>query len=189
MAKINFEDKEDVKLSSLPRKNKVIATDINEIKQSVNDLYDEKQDLIEEGETTEYYRGDKTFQTLDKTAVGLGNVDNTSDANKPISTATQTALDLITDINWLGDYNNGYTYAVGDGVMFNGASFRMIAFIGAAGYTPSAYPANWLQITEYYNIIQDTTPQLGGDLDLNGNDINGTGNVDVTGNVIIFSDL
>ncbi len=26
--------------------------------------------------------------------VGLGNVDNTSDANKPISTATQTALDL-----------------------------------------------------------------------------------------------
>lgn len=30
--------------------------------------------------------------TLSKAAVGLGNVDNTSDANKPISTATQTAL-------------------------------------------------------------------------------------------------
>ena len=30
--------------------------------------------------------------TLDKSDVGLGNVDNTSDANKPISTATQTAL-------------------------------------------------------------------------------------------------
>lgn len=184
MAKINFEDKEDVKLSSLPRKNKIIATDINEIKQSVNDLYDEKEDVIEEGTENQYYRGDKTFQTLNKSAVGLGNVDNTNDLDKPISTATQTALDLITDINWLGDYNNGYTYAVGDGVMFNGASFRMIAFIGAAGYTPSAYPANWLQITEYYNIIQDTTPQLGGNLDLNGNDINGTGNVDVTGNVI-----
>ena len=28
------------------------------------------------------------------TQVGLGNVDNTSDANKPVSTATQTALDL-----------------------------------------------------------------------------------------------
>lgn len=28
-----------------------------------------------------------------RTAVGLGNVDNTSDANKPISTATQSALD------------------------------------------------------------------------------------------------
>jgi predicted secreted acid phosphatase len=31
---------------------------------------------------------------LVKSDVGLGNVDNTSDANKPISTATQTALDL-----------------------------------------------------------------------------------------------
>lgn len=31
--------------------------------------------------------------TLTKSDVGLGNVDNTSDANKPVSTATQTALD------------------------------------------------------------------------------------------------
>src|SRR5574344_2265415 len=35
--------------------------------------------------------------TLTKTDVGLGNVDNTSDANKPISTATQAALDLKVD--------------------------------------------------------------------------------------------
>lgn len=40
-----------------------------------------------------YLRGDATWQTLDKTTVGLGNVDNTSDANKPVSTAQQTALD------------------------------------------------------------------------------------------------
>jgi hypothetical protein len=32
--------------------------------------------------------------TLDSSDVGLGNVDNTSDANKPVSTAQQTALDL-----------------------------------------------------------------------------------------------
>lgn len=32
--------------------------------------------------------------TLTKADIGLGNVDNTSDANKPISTAAQTALDL-----------------------------------------------------------------------------------------------
>ena len=31
--------------------------------------------------------------TIDKSTLGLGNVDNTSDADKPISTATQTALD------------------------------------------------------------------------------------------------
>ncbi len=34
---------------------------------------------------------------LTKTDVGLSNVDNTSDANKPISTATQAALDLKAD--------------------------------------------------------------------------------------------
>lgn len=47
------------------------------------------------------YRGDRgktaydhSQVTHDKTLVGLGNVDNTSDANKPVSTATQTALNL-----------------------------------------------------------------------------------------------
>ena len=35
-----------------------------------------------------------SLSELSATQVGLGNVDNTSDANKPVSTATQTALDL-----------------------------------------------------------------------------------------------
>ncbi len=35
--------------------------------------------------------------TFDKSLVGLGNVDNTSDTNKPVSSATQTALDLKFD--------------------------------------------------------------------------------------------
>jgi len=47
--------------------------------------------------SADYYRGDKTFATLNKAAVGLGNVDNTSDANKPVSTAQQTALDAKTN--------------------------------------------------------------------------------------------
>jgi hypothetical protein len=47
--------------------------------------------------SADYYRGDKTFATLNKTAVALGNVDNTSDANKPVSTAQQTALDAKTN--------------------------------------------------------------------------------------------
>jgi len=47
--------------------------------------------------SADYYRGDKTFATLNKAAVGLGNVDNTSDLNKPVSTATQTALDAKTN--------------------------------------------------------------------------------------------
>lgn len=51
-----------------------------------------KEPLITGGTTAQYRRGDKSWQTLDKSAVGLSAVDNTSDANKPISTATATAL-------------------------------------------------------------------------------------------------
>ena len=38
--------------------------------------------------------GDPSWLTLSKSKVGLSNVDNTTDAGKPVSTATQTALDL-----------------------------------------------------------------------------------------------
>jgi hypothetical protein len=44
--------------------------------------------------------------SVTKTQVGLGNVDNTSDANKPISTATQAALD--------GKANTSHSHAVAD---------------------------------------------------------------------------
>jgi hypothetical protein len=54
-----------------------------------------KEPTITAGTTSQYWRGDKSFQTLDKSAVGLSNVDNTSDLNKPVSTATQNALNEI----------------------------------------------------------------------------------------------
>lgn len=62
-----------------------------------------KEPTINAGTTSQYWRGDKSWQTLDKTAVGLANVDNTSDANKPVSTATQTALDNTVKLT--GDQN------------------------------------------------------------------------------------
>jgi hypothetical protein len=50
------------------------------------------------GTAAQYYRGDKTWQTLNAAAVGLANVNNTSDANKPVSTAQATALALKADL-------------------------------------------------------------------------------------------
>lgn len=52
-----------------------------------------KENTLPTGTTSQYLRGDKTMQALNAGAVGLGNVNNTSDAAKPISTATQSALD------------------------------------------------------------------------------------------------
>lgn len=51
-----------------------------------------KENAISAGNTSQYFRGDKSWQLLSKTVVGLANVDNTSDLMKPISTITQTAL-------------------------------------------------------------------------------------------------
>ena len=44
--------------------------------------------------------------TFDNADVGLGNVDNTSDVNKPVSTAQQTALDLKVDDTEITNIDN-----------------------------------------------------------------------------------
>lgn len=54
-----------------------------------------KEPMITAGTAAQYWRGDKSWVTLDKTAVGLGNVDNTSDANKPVSTAQAAANAVV----------------------------------------------------------------------------------------------
>ncbi len=53
--------------------------------------------------------------TLSKSDVGLANVDNTSDANKPISTATQTALDTKISVSKavISGNHGGATVAAG----------------------------------------------------------------------------
>lgn len=51
-----------------------------------------KENTLAAGTSAQYYRGDKTWQTLNKAAVGLANVDNVADSAKPVSTAQQTAL-------------------------------------------------------------------------------------------------
>lgn len=51
-----------------------------------------KESSISATTSADYYRGDKTFQPLNKDAVGLGNVDNTSDSAKPVSSAQLMAL-------------------------------------------------------------------------------------------------
>ena len=67
---------------------------------------------------------------LTKADVGLGNVDNTSDAAKPVSTATQTALNLKADIagpTFTGDAK-AVTQAAGD----NDTSIATTAFVQTA---------------------------------------------------------
>lgn len=76
--------------------------------------------IVDTGDGTQYLTNKGTYVSLDKNSVGLGNVDNTADLDKPISTATQNALDgkvdkeegkslvadsLITKLEGLDDQN------------------------------------------------------------------------------------
>lgn len=65
------------------------------------------------GTQFQYIKGDGTYGLMNKEAVGLGNVDNTSDLNKPISTATQLALNNKADDS-LVVHINGYEVINGE---------------------------------------------------------------------------
>lgn len=106
--------------STNPVENRVITEAINQKAsldnlQSLQDQIDEKADAgdiptvndatltiqkngTDQGTFSANQAVDTTINlTVNKIDVGLSNVDNTSDADKPISTATQTALDDLSD--------------------------------------------------------------------------------------------
>lgn len=61
-----------------------------------------KENAITAGTTAQYWRGDKTWQTLDKTAVGLSNVPNIDATNRANHTGTQLAS-TISDFDSAAD--------------------------------------------------------------------------------------
>lgn len=73
--------------------NKNYQTDnqklFNDATSSIQTQINSKEFAISTGLNTQYWRGDKSWQTLDKTAVGLGNVDNTTDSTKNVLSATK----------------------------------------------------------------------------------------------------
>ncbi len=88
-----------------------------------------KADPLPSSDITKYLRGDKTWQTLNKASVGLGNVDNTSDLNKPISTAQQTALDALK----AGGFKIVTTTTDRDNIPSNQKSSGMLVKVNADG--------------------------------------------------------
>jgi len=101
---------------------------------------DGKENVIAAGTTTQYLRGDKTWQTLNSAAVGLGSVNNTADLAKPISTATQTALD--------GKAAAVHTHASTSITDFATAVDARITAAGAAGPTVANIPAGSILVVK-----------------------------------------
>jgi hypothetical protein len=92
------------------------------------DTFNSKSELVLGETSNTAYRGDRGKTAYDHsqttgnphgttaTDLGLGNVDNTSDANKPISTATQTALNdkepTLANVITAGTYGSATQYPV-----------------------------------------------------------------------------
>ncbi len=68
-----------------------------------------KEPTVTAGTTGQYYRGDKSWRTLDKSAIGLGNVENIALATWPGSANITTLGTIVTGV-W-----NGTAIALGNG--------------------------------------------------------------------------
>jgi hypothetical protein len=58
---------------------------VNGVTSAIQTQLNGKEPTITAGTTAQYWRGDKSWQTLNSTAVGLGNVNNTADTSKTIA--------------------------------------------------------------------------------------------------------
>lgn len=92
-----------------------------------------------------------SWQILTKSMVSLGSVDNTSDLNKPVSSAVHNALnnkvDLITDLDINSSLERSRGMNIVDGVVVNNASDAMLLL--STGPFEAAFFANGTQKVRY----------------------------------------
>ena len=172
--------KQYVKLADGTLEQQMLATsaDIVEIQAitgitatDVQGALEELKDLADNGGVTSV--NNKTGAvTIGKSDVGLGNVNNTSDANKPVSTAQAAAIKVVQDdVNdHMGDQNNPHNVTkiqVGLGLVTNDAQVKRsemgvasgVATLGADGKVPSSQLPSYVDdVVEGTFTANATTP-------------------------------
>jgi uncharacterized protein YjbI with pentapeptide repeats len=108
-------------------------------------------------------------------------IDTDVSAVAAIDTNVTTAANNITDINTFAvRYRIGATNpttSLDEGDLFFNTTDNELKFYNGSVWTTVQGGLS--------NVVDDTTPQLGGNLDLNSNDITGTGNINVTGSLTV----
>ncbi len=95
-----------------------------------------KQDTLTAGTNISISNNKISVSGLTKSSVGLGNVDNTSDKNKPISTATQTALDAKQNaLNYYSENNTSAWIGGVDSFEIHGSNEGLILNSNNGGIT------------------------------------------------------
>ena len=114
-----------------------------------------KEPTITAGTTSQYYRGDKSFQTLDTLAVAENTNLYFTDARARASISATGSLSYNSSTGVIS-FTQGNTDTV------------------AEGTTNLYYTDARVQAVSINNVVEDTTPQLGGNLDLNTYDLSTT---------------
>ena len=103
------------------------------------------------------------------------------------ATAGQTSFSFTYNVNFIDVFVNGSKLKSTDFTATNGTSVVLAvgAFVGDTveliSYNTTATGSGGG--SGISDIVQDTTPQLGGNLDLNNKNITGTGNISITGDI------
>ncbi len=118
---------------------------------------------------------------------GGGGGSTTRSVNRYVATNNQTLFPPSGTVSYTVGYIDVY---------LNGSKLDSTEFTASNGttitLTTGASANDIVELVAYTSIdvtnvtvVNDTSPQLGGDLDLNGNDITGTGNINITGTATV----
>ena len=123
-----------------------------------------------------------TVSGITKAMVGLGSVDNTSDASKPISTAQQTALNLKANLAG-ADFTGGVSVS-GSNVIQMGQGVTREANAGKIGYNTFGF--NALDIVGAGTVANSRIVKLYDDVIVNGG-LSSTNAISVGGQAVVLT--
>ena len=99
---------------------------------------------------------------------------------------TDGNIDFVVD-NDLANYSNTNSAFITLSSLSAGTGISYNSGTGAISSTITQYTDSDAQAVSINNVVEDTTPQLGGNLDINSSNITGTGNIDTSGDITITS--
>ena len=145
--------------------------------------------------------GTVTATTFSGSGASLTSIPNSALANSSITIAGDSGSDSVslgetltiaggTGIDTTGS-SNTITVAIDSSVTTNtGTQTLTNKTIDTANNTITISESDISDLGSYIeNVVEDTTPQLGGNLDLNSSDITGTGNINISGSGTFSGDL